>query len=148
MWVAQNSVGVLNATHPASAAVLIRISLQHAALCCCFSLQVLKVADVGDGQLSIMYTATQPTAPPQAAANGDVPHIGGPPLPAMLLVNALVLAAGGFAANKQMLQVRVADVFVCGTRFTCWSPLDGSGWQVTRRIAPSVWLLDLQEQPW
>jgi hypothetical protein len=89
-------------------------SVHYAALCCCFLFQVLKIADSGDGQLSIMYTAAQPTAPPQAAAKGDVPHIDGPPLPAMLLVDALVLAAGGFAANKQMLQVRPTNLFMCG----------------------------------
>jgi len=61
---------------------------------------------MGDGRLSIMYTAAQqPEAGAAAAAEGTMPRREDPPLPAMLIADALVLAAGGFAANKDMLQV-------------------------------------------
>lgn len=73
--------------------------------------QVLQIGDTGDGRLGIMYTAAQPPAGAAAGAtaaagsNGAGPHIEDPPLPAMLLADAVVLAAGGFAASKEMLQV-------------------------------------------
>lgn len=58
--------------------------------------------------MSIMYTAArQPEAGAAAAAaeEGTMPRREDPPLPAILIADALVLAAGGFAANKDMLQV-------------------------------------------
>jgi hypothetical protein len=69
--------------------------------------QVLRVGENGDGRLGIMYTAAQqPATAAAAAGNGDAPHVKeGSKAPAMLLADALVLAAGGFAASKQMLQV-------------------------------------------
>jgi hypothetical protein len=70
--------------------------------------QVLEIAQEANGRLSIMYTAAQPPPTAAAAGSSDAPRIEDPPLPAVLLVDALVLAAGGFAANKQMLQVRGA----------------------------------------
>jgi hypothetical protein len=54
-----------------------------------------------------MFTAVRQPAGAGAAAtsNGGGPHIEDHPLPAMLVVDAVVLAAGGFAASKELLQV-------------------------------------------
>lgn len=87
-----------------------------AALCSCllslsvlYASKVLHVGDSGDGRLGIMYTsatATPAQAAAAAASNGGAPRIEkASGAPAMLLADALVLAAGGFAASKQMLQV-------------------------------------------
>lgn len=93
--------------------------------------QVLEIAEEGSGRLSIMYTAAQPP-PTAAAAAGDAPHIEDPPLPTVMLVDALVLAAGGFAANKQMLQV-------CGVRRTARALSLKQQTPKPRRQLPAAW---------
>lgn len=64
-----------------------------------------------DGRLSIMYTSSsqrqqqQPAASAAAAAAPTQPFVEEPGLPAVLTVDALVLATGGFGANRAMLKV-------------------------------------------
>jgi hypothetical protein len=61
--------------------------------------QVLSLSDAKDRRLSVTYTSA---APPPAAANGDT---AAAPPEEQLVVDALVLATGGFGASKEMLRV-------------------------------------------
>jgi hypothetical protein len=72
--------------------------------------QVVSISDARDGRLSVTYAPTAPTATAAggstaAAASGEQQQ------QQQLVVDALVLATGGFGASKEMLRVRALGVW-------------------------------------
>jgi hypothetical protein len=87
------------------------IALAYACCCLCLlSLQVISVSDAKDGRLSVTYASTAPLA----AADGSTAAAAAPEeqQQQQLVVNALVLATGGFGASKEMLRVRALGMCV------------------------------------
>jgi hypothetical protein len=74
--------------------------------------QVVSILDANDGRLSVTYASTAPSAA-AAAADGSGAAAATPEQQQQqqLVVDALVLATGGFGASKEMLRVCASFIF-------------------------------------
>jgi hypothetical protein len=78
--------------------------------------QVVSIADAKDGRLSVTYASLAP--PPAAAADGSA-AAAPEQQQQQLVVDALVLATGGFGASKEMLRVCVLYYYCYNIYYSC-----------------------------
>uniref|UniRef100_A0A383VWI0 fumarate reductase (NADH) n=1 Tax=Tetradesmus obliquus TaxID=3088 RepID=A0A383VWI0_TETOB len=98
--------------------------------------KVVSIEDAKDGRLSVTYAATAPR--PAAAADGSATAAAAAAAPEeqQLVVNALVLATGGFGASKEMLREHSPAVAELPTTNGDWA--QGEGIQLGAGLGASL----------